>query len=120
MAQGRAADDGLGGINVMRIACLHTAESNIAVFDQALAALDRGNTISLRHIVRADLLADAEQAGGLTHDIAAQTRSALEELSGDADAVLLTCSTLGPSIHADERAAILRVDAALAEEAVRE
>lgn len=106
----------------IRLACLHTAESNIAVFEAAGAALGiAGGT--LRHAVRADLLSDAERAGGLTPEIAASTRNMLLSLCDDADAVLLTCSTLGPAAEAvagSAPAPVLRVDAALAAEAVRE
>jgi hypothetical protein len=107
----------------MRIACLHTAESNIAVFDAALAA--RGavaGDCALRHAVRADLLAAAERMGGLDATIMAETVAALADLSGDADAVLLTCSTLGPAVATAKRAMsvpVLRVDQALAEAAAK-
>ena len=37
-----------------RVACLHTADSNIAIFDAAARGLD----VSLRHVVRSDLLAE--------------------------------------------------------------
>ncbi len=105
-----------------RIACLHTAESNVAVFDAALRELGRDD-VELQHLVRADLLADAEAAGGLTPAIAAETSGELRALCGDTDAVLLTCSTLGPAIDQAAPGAsvpILRTDAALAHEAVRD
>ncbi len=104
----------------MRIACLHTAESNVAVFETARRDLGLGD-VMLHHEVRADLLADAEQAGGLTPEIAARTAEALRTCCDNADAVLLTCSTLGPAIAnaAAKAPPILRVDAALAEDAVR-
>ncbi len=51
----------------MRIACLHTAESNVAIFEAA-----RPDGVRLRHAVRPDLLAAAE-AEGLTPEIAAAT-----------------------------------------------
>ena len=98
------------------IACLHTAAGNIAVFD---AACPPGATLT--HTLREDLLKDAEAAGGLTEAIAARTAAALEALAtSGVDAVLLTCSTVGPGA-ALARAAIpvLRVDAALAETATR-
>ncbi|HUN50891.1 MAG TPA: hypothetical protein VMU42_07235, partial [Candidatus Sulfotelmatobacter sp.] len=75
----------------MAIACLHTAESNVAVFDAAAAALGA----NLTHLVRADLLQAAEAAGGMTPAVAARTAALLHRLAEDADAVLLTCSTLG-------------------------
>ena len=42
----------------MKIACLHTAESNVAVFDAAAMALGIPTGV-LHHEVRADLLAAA-------------------------------------------------------------
>jgi hypothetical protein len=106
----------------IQIACLHTAESNAAVFDAALRTAGLSG-VELRHTVRADLLAAAEHAGQLNAAIAAQTVAALEDLCASADAVLLTCSTLGPAAEAAAaRSAIpvLRVDAALAVEAVKD
>ena len=102
----------------MRIACLHTAQSNVAVFDAALSELAVDQVV-LRHAVRADLLADAERAGGLTPKIAERTGQALDLLSAGADVVLLTCSTLGPTVERFVGAPVLRVDAALAHAAVR-
>lgn len=105
----------------MRIACLHTAQSNVAVFEAAARQLGIAPD-SLHHAVRADLLAAAEQASGLTDAIAASTQEALAALARDADAVILTCSTLGPSVDAFAGAAtvpVLRVDAALAQAATR-
>ncbi|MBU8538823.1 hypothetical protein [Falsiroseomonas tokyonensis] len=98
------------------IACLHTAASNVPLFD---AACPPG--VTLHHTLRADLLAEAEAAGGLTPAIAARTAAAIEALAAPGiDAVLLTCSTLGPSL-AQARATIplRRADAALAEAARR-
>lgn len=103
----------------MIIACLHTAESNIAVFDAA--ANDLGlSTHVLAHAVRPDLLAAAEAAGGLTDEIADETAATLLALGDGADAVLLTCSTLGPSTTRVDRAPVpvLRTDAALADKTV--
>ncbi|AWB21669.1 Asp/Glu racemase [Methylobacterium currus] len=105
-----------------RIACLHTIDSNAAVFDEALRATGLTG-VSLRHTVRADLLAAAERAGRLTPEIAAETVAVLRGLCAEADAVLLTCSTLGPAAEQaapDAPVPVLRVDAALAAEAVKE
>ena len=102
------------------IACLHTADSNVELFDAALRELEPAG-VTLSHIVRADLLVAAEAAGGLTPTIAEQTAEALRGVCAGADAVLLTCSTLGPAAEAAAGASpvpILRVDAALAHEAV--
>jgi len=105
-----------------RIACLHTAESNIAVFDDALRATGLTG-VDLHHRVRVDLLAAAEREGRLTPAIRAQTVEALRGLCQGADVVLLTCSTLGPAAEAAGEGVstpIMRVDAALAAEAVKD
>jgi hypothetical protein len=105
----------------MKIALLHTATSNIAVFQKAASEIGLPQS-ALHHEVRADLLAAAEEAGGLTQEIANETGSVLKDLARNADAVILTCSTLGPSIAEVENATeipILRVDDALAKKAVK-
>lgn len=104
----------------MRIACLHTAESNIAIFDAAADALGISPD-QLSHHARPDLLAAAGQAGGLTPEIQQQTREMLLSLAEGADLILLTCSTLGPA--ATEANTLLeipvwRVDRALAEQSM--
>lgn len=104
----------------MIIACLHTAESNIAVFEAAADELGLSRSVLL-HEIRPDFLSRAEQAGGLTDEIVDETASALQALGGKADAVVLTCSTLGPSIDRIDgtmAAPVLRVDAALAEQSM--
>lgn len=105
----------------MRITCLHTAASNITVFEAAAKALGIAPDV-LHHEVRADLLAAAESNGGLTPEMAASTANALRSLAQHADVVVLTCSTLGPvvdGIDAGTRASILRADEALAVTAVQ-
>lgn len=98
------------------IACLHTAAGNIAVFDAGCPPRAR-----LEHTLREDLLKDAEAAGGLTDAIADRTARALEALAAPGiDAILLTCSTVGPgAARARATLPVLRVDAALAEQATR-
>lgn len=104
----------------MRITCLHTAESNIAVFDSAAKELGIALDV-LRHEVRADLLASAEHAGGLTPAISSATQLELLSLARHADVVILTCSTLGPAVEGaatNTHSPILRADEALASAAV--
>lgn len=105
----------------MTIACLHTAESNIAVYEAAAKALGLPDGM-LRHHVRADLLLAAEKVGRLTDEISAETAALLWHLAEDADAVVLNCSTLGPAaskIAASAGAPIIKADAVLAEQAVK-
>ncbi|MFY7962279.1 MAG: Asp/Glu racemase, partial [Elsteraceae bacterium] len=77
------------------IACLHTADSNVAVFDAALAQLDLGAHVILRHAVRADLLLDSEAAGGMTPEISARAGDARLALAHGAAVVMLTSSPNG-------------------------
>ena len=79
----------------MRITCLHTA-----------APLG----LTLAHHVAPEPLAEAE-ADGLTPALRARTSAMLQALRQEADAVILTCSTLGLAAHG---AGIVRANAALA------
>ncbi len=101
----------------MRIVCLHTADSNIEVYEQ----VKRPAAVRLEHWVRADLLAAAEREGGLTDEVERQGVAALLEAAVGSDAVLMTCSTLGPTVAAAKRRVglpMLSADGALAKAAV--
>jgi hypothetical protein len=101
----------------MTIACLHTAERNIAAFEEAAERMGLAAG-TLCHTVRPDLLQAAELAGGMTAEIEAETRSVLLMLGKEADGVLLTCSTLGPSAEfsaSTNATPTLRADGALAQ-----
>lgn len=92
----------------MKIACLHTAESNISLFDEAAAALG----LELVHAVRADLYQRAIELGGVDEAILSETAEALAGLDGEV--VILNCTTI---CDAADRVGALRVDVALAEAA---
>lgn len=104
----------------MRIACLHTAASNIEIFGKAASALqlDAGD---ISHAVHGELLEAAEQQGGITPAIEMATLHIIQSLMAEAGAVLVTCSTLG-AIADSARTAftkpVLRTDRALAEQAL--
>lgn len=106
----------------MRVACLHTVESNVAVLEAAADALRQsGKHVSLSHTVRPDLLKRAEAKGGLTDEIRDEAAELLRDLASGADVVLLTCSTVGPAAERADLLApvpVLRVDEALASEAI--
>lgn len=95
----------------------HTAESNIAVFDEA--AREAGIDRPLRHMLRDDLLRAAEDAGSLTDEVRADCREAM--LAAGGGEMVCTCSTIGPAADdlAADGAAVRRVDRALAEAALR-
>ncbi|MEZ2220594.1 aspartate/glutamate racemase family protein [Rhizobium sp. RCC_161_2] len=105
----------------MKIACLHTAESNIPIYEDAARELGLPAG-ALHHHVRADLLLTAERLGGLTTDITTETAHVLLHLAQEADAVVLNCSTLGPaaSLAAGKSPVpVIRADDILAERAVK-
>lgn len=98
----------------MQIALLHTAALHETTFDRIFTDLDP--SVTLHHVTRPDLLDRARIHG--VDAVRAETRALLDDLS-HADAVLCTCSTLGPL--ADEAAQsaphILRIDRPLMERA---
>ena len=98
----------------MRIAFLHTADVHVATFDQIFA--DLGASAQLDHRVDASLLDRARRDG--SEAVASDVCELLDELS-DADAVLCTCSTLGPLADDATKTAknIVRIDRPLMEEA---
>lgn len=87
----------------MKIACLHTAQVHVQTFDRLL--IRDGHT--LKHVVRPDLLSIA-QSDGLSA-VTSQTLSLLSDLA-DADAVLCTCSTLGPIVDQMAHPNVIRID----------
>jgi hypothetical protein len=79
----------------MTIACLHTAASNIALFDHAAHSLELPPH-TLSHIVMPHLLAEAEQSGGMTQEQRHRLAQLLHSFTPWFDAIVITCSTLGP------------------------
>ncbi|MCU5772430.1 aspartate/glutamate racemase family protein [Erwiniaceae bacterium BAC15a-03b] len=102
----------------MKIACLHAAESNIALFEKSLQQLATPD-VTLLHQVEAPLLADAERAAAMTPAIIRATQQVIAELCQQADAVIISCTTLGVAAAESQRFSkpVLRLDAALVEQA---
>lgn len=98
----------------MRIACLHTADVHVATFDRIFENLDSG--VQLTHHVDAGLLERARRDG--VDAVRTDVEKILKGLS-NADAVLCTCSTLGPLADdaAKASSAIVRIDRPLMEQA---
>ncbi len=107
---------------------LHTSPRHVEVFERLFAQIRATETgddlpeIRLAHVVREDLLKRAISAGLLPEDTHARAVRILHEATASSDAVLCTCSTLGPA--ADEAAAktekpLLRIDRPMAAEAAR-
>jgi len=99
----------------MRISFLHTIDGNRQVFEQVAAEMGL-RPEDLRHVVRADLREAVERASLFPADIKAQTCGTLVELAAHADAVIVTCATLGPAVAeiGEASAPIVRADTALA------
>jgi len=89
----------------MRIALLHTAQVHVATFNALFA--EKAPDAQLWHVVREDLLAQA-QVGGLGV-MAAPFADAMSEMDA-ADAILCTCSTLGPLVDQLDDPKAIRVD----------
>ncbi len=98
----------------MEIALFHTGQSLVGTFDNLLD--DLGYTGKRIHRVREDLLAKARDTG-----LDSARPEILDELRGllSADAVLCTCSTIGPCTDeiARDHAHVIRVDRPAMEEA---
>lgn len=104
----------------MKISFLHTMETNEAVF--GLAALNAGwPSDRIRHVVRADLRQAMEQQSRSSGDAHNLVHETLRALASEADAIIVTCATLGPAVDTIEASScrIIRSDAALAEAASR-
>jgi hypothetical protein len=102
---------------VTRILCLHTADVHVSTFGKLYAEMAPG--VEVTHAVRADWLADARR-DGLSADLIRDVRQFLCEAAQSHDAVLCSCSTLGPiaeAAHADAPN-IVRIDTPLMQAAV--
>lgn len=97
----------------MKVAFLHTANVHVETFNHLTAILD----VEVEHMVRTDLLVRAQKNG--LASVRAETMAALETLS-QADAVVCTCSTLGPIVdeYAQFTPHILRIDRPLMQAAL--
>ncbi|MEU6390527.1 aspartate/glutamate racemase family protein [Streptomyces sp. NPDC046939] len=103
----------------MILALLHTSPAHVPVFDALRDAAHPG--LTLRHVVREDLLVRAGEHGPAS--VADDVRTVLEAAARDgADAVLCTCSSIG-AVAEDVAPAlggvpVLRVDRPMAARAV--
>lgn len=87
---------------MVKICCFHTAKSNVALYDEAalnLCKLDHATDYNLEisHIIRPDLLERIEQNCDIPNTLAA-TADAMRVAAKNADAILLTCSSLGAAV----------------------
>jgi hypothetical protein len=97
---------------VTRILCLHTADVHVATFGKRYAEM--APDVEVVQAVRADWLADARREG-ITEKLSSDVLKFLRVAAQSHDAVLCSCSTLGPiaeAAHADA-ANIIRIDTPL-------
>lgn len=78
----------------MFIRLLHTAQVHVATFDEIFARLDPSAQVD--HVVVPELLEQAREMG--LPSVAEDVKARLGNMASDADAVLCTCSTLGPLV----------------------
>jgi len=104
------------------IAFLHTAALHIDTFERLRDEIAPG--LRLAHVVREDLLAATEKAGGLTAAVSLRTQEALLALAeGGARVVVCTCSTLGAEAEkaaGEAEIPVMRIDRPMADRAVRQ
>ena len=103
-----------------RVALVHTVGSLQPLFAELCAELLPG--VETVHVVDESLLRDAIAEGELTPAIRERLEADLRPLATDADAVLVTCSSMGPAVEAARARVgrpVLRVDEPMADEAVR-
>jgi hypothetical protein len=89
----------------MRISFLHTAQVHVDTFNAIFKTLDA--SVELHHHVAPELLANARAHG--VDAVRAETIDILNDLT-TANAVICTCSTLGPIADTMKQPHILRID----------
>jgi hypothetical protein len=98
-----------------KLVMIHTVGSLPASFGALCDELLPG--VEVEHVVDEGLLRDTLQAGELTDDVRRRFAARAEQaLAGKPDAVVLTCSSVGP---AADGLPVHRIDAAMADRAVR-
>ena len=99
-----------------RIAFLHTADNHAQTFGNLLQSL--APAVSQSHTVRAEWLVTARRTG-LTDDLRSRIRTLLSDQAVEADAVLCTCSTLGPVVDElrSSHSNLVRIDRPMMERA---
>jgi hypothetical protein len=98
-----------------RLVMIHTVASLPETFGKLCDELLPG--VQVEHVVDESLLQETLRAGGLTEDVRARfSAHAAEALAGQPDAVVLTCSSVGP---AADGTTVHRIDRAMADRAVQ-
>ena len=103
-----------------RLALIHTAPMLEPVFERLLHEAQPG--LETVHVIDESLLADAIAHDGLTDANRVAVRDRIRQAAVGADAVLVTCSSIGEAVEAtaaEVDVPVVRVDTAMAEEAVQ-
>ncbi|UVH60975.1 Asp/Glu/hydantoin racemase [Variovorax paradoxus] len=103
------------------LAFLHTAQVHVPTFERLVDEMAPG--LRVRHLVQADLLADARVVGTDDTGLIARVHHAMREAaSSGAKVVVCTCSTIGAIAEqtpTGDAFKALRIDRAMADRAVR-
>ena len=98
-----------------RVVMIHTVASLPETFGRLCDELLPG--VAVEHVVDESLLQETLREGRLTEEVRARfSARAAEALGGRPDAVVLTCSSVGPAADGTE---VHRIDRAMADRAVR-
>ena len=98
------------------VSFLHTANVHVQTFNAVFGELDA--EVTLKHAVHPEWLEEARREG-LTAELSSRVSSLLLEQAATSQAVICTCSTLGPIAEALSRAdqTIIRIDAPMMKQA---
>jgi hypothetical protein len=97
-----------------RVVMIHTVKSNTEAFGKLASELLPG--VDVEHVVDESLLQDTIRRGELTEEVRARFAERVSEARlGSPDAILFTCSSVGP---AADGLGVQRIDQAMAERAV--
>jgi len=102
----------------LKIAFLHTADVHVQTFDQLINNLmDKKTDVQLIHEVHPTWLAEVSRVG-ITSKLRQDVTALLLHLASNADAVVCTCSSLGPIAQSLGRDNIFRIDEPMMKKAV--
>lgn len=102
------------------LALVHTVPALVDTFETLFEA--RAPGVHLQHVVDEGLLQRTIERGRLGDDVREDLAAIVARVRGEADLVLVTCSTLGPAVDAlaaTPGPPVLRVDEAMGREALR-
>lgn len=104
----------------IRIGLIHTSEALVSLFDDLCREiLPESQTIS---IADGSLIREAMASGGLNQSINNRLKDYIRQIEeAGVDAIVVTCSSLGPAVEANQSGAsipLIRVDSAMANLAV--